>query len=175
MTVHSFNALSNPDATVLILGTMPGVASLDAMRYYAHPRNAFWPILIAWASGNLPDFDTSSHTNYEQKVSILSEAGFALWDVLATCERDGSLDSAIKAKTAKANDFAAFFDQHTAIKRILFNGKTAEKLFKKHALPTLQAHHKIIESIALPSTSPAYASMNLNQKASRWHRAFQLN
>lgn len=106
--VISFPPIENPSAQILILGSMPGVLSLQANQYYAHPRNAFWPIM-----GTLFNFDGAAP--YAARVEALKAADIALWDVLHSCVRSGSLDSAILKGSRVANDFAAFFETHTAI------------------------------------------------------------
>ncbi|HPV23953.1 MAG TPA: DNA-deoxyinosine glycosylase, partial [Casimicrobium sp.] len=95
--ITSFPPLIAPNATRLILGSMPGVASLAAAQYYAHPQNAFWRIM-----GAVAGFDAA--LSFDERVAELARAGVALWDVLAACERSGSLDSAIARKSEVAND-----------------------------------------------------------------------
>ncbi len=159
--VFSFPPLARPDATRLILGSMPGTASLQADQYYAHPRNAFWRIM-----GGL--FGIPVDWGYEQRCTALLEQGIAVWDVLKACDRPGSLDSNIDRSTLASNDFAGFFAAHPAIQTVFFNGATAENLFKRHVIPTLDTSPASIRTIRLPSTSPAHAALNLEQKLERW-------
>src|SRR5690606_29512 len=115
---EGFPPLLAPGARVLILGSMPGAASLRAQAYYAHPRNAFWPIM-----GALYGFEPAAP--YDVRCAALTSAGVAVWDVLQACERPGSLDAAIVADSRVANDFSGLFAQQPTIRRILFNGATA--------------------------------------------------
>lgn len=160
--VTSFPPLSRPSATVLVLGSMPGVASLRAQQYYAHPRNHFWPIMA-----NIVGFDAAAP--YAQRVAALTGAGIAVWDVLQSCVRPGSLDSAIQAGTRVPNDFAAFFAAHPAIRQVLFNGAEAEKSFNAHVLKGLQAAAGL-RCVRLPSTSPAHA-VGFEYKLAAWRAA----
>ncbi|MBP7623629.1 MAG: DNA-deoxyinosine glycosylase, partial [Xanthomonadales bacterium] len=107
MPVRSFPPLIAAHARVLILGSMPGIASLQALRYYAHPRNQFWPIL-----GELLGFDASA--DYALRVQALHKAGIAVWDVLAECEREGSLDTSIRRDSEQANDLPGLLAKHPA-------------------------------------------------------------
>jgi len=163
--VRGFPPASRPDARVLVLGTMPGVASLAAGRYYAHPRNAFWSI-AAQALG----FDAG--LPYEARLAALNAAGVALWDVLAACERPGSLDAAIDAGSAQPNDFGGFLAAHPHVRRICFNGAKAHALFRRHVLPGLPEAAGL-ECAALPSTSPAHAAMPPAAKLAAWRQALR--
>ena len=151
---------------MLILGSMPGRASLQASQYYAHPRNAFWPIMgdLMGAAPNLP---------YEARIEILQSAGIALWDVLATCVRDGSLDAEIVEASISANDFKAFFLTHTGIADVFFNGATAEKYFHKYVRPLLEPNP--LRFHRLPSTSPAHAAKTYRQKLAAWEAVVQMS
>ena len=149
---------------MLVLGTMPGVASLRARQYYAHPRNAFWPI-VARVLG----FDVA--TPYEARVESLIAARIAVWDVLESCLRPGSLDSEIDEATAVPNDFATFLRTHGHIERICFNGAKAEALFMKRVHPGLTDAR--LHFVRLPSTSPAHASLTLDEKTNAWRRALE--
>ena len=160
--VTSFLALTRPGATVLILGSMPGVASLRAQQYYAHPRNHFWPIMARIAG-----FDAAAP--YTERVDALTGAGFAVWDVLQSCVRPGSLDSAIQAGSRVPNDFAAFFAAHPQIRTVGFNGAEAEKSFKTHVLPGLLPAAGLGYA-RLPSSSPAHA-VGLDYKLAVWRTA----
>lgn len=158
--VGCFPPVANADATVLILGSIPGKESLRRNQYYAHPQNAFWKIM-----GELVGAHPGLH--YAQRLEILKSSGIALWDVLATCEREGSLDADIRAEAA--NDFTAFFARHPHIGRVCFNGSKAEQSFRKfvlnkQVLPPLEFQR-------LPSTSPAHAGMRYTEKLSAWRAA----
>ncbi len=167
--IHSFAPVSNADARVLILGSMPGKKSLEQNQYYAHPANTFWRIMgeLVGAHPNLP---------YEERLDALKFSGIALWDTLASCERKTSLDSHIRKESA--NDFALFFAQHPHITQVFFNGSKAEQCFRKfvqakQALPLLEFYR-------LPSTSPAHATMHYEGKLKYWlekllHAGVKLN
>jgi double-stranded uracil-DNA glycosylase len=160
--LFAFAPIAGHDARVLVLGSMPGIASLREQRYYAHPQNAFWPIASA-AFGFEPTLD------YEGKVAALVAARVAVWDVLHACEREGSLDSAIVRESEVANDFHAFLDTHKEITRVCFNGGVAEQLFKRHCASIW--HEKKYELVRLPSTSPANASVGFERKLAAWRAA----
>ncbi len=153
--LHGFPPVSAADARILILGSMPGRASLDAGRYYAHPRNHFWPIVGA-VLGFAPDLE------YTERAARLIEHRIALWDVLRNCKREGSLDSAIDRTSLVPNDFAAFFAEHREIESIVFNGAAAESLYLRHVW------HNGVRYYRMPSTSPANATYTFQQKLEAW-------
>ena len=155
---QGFAPVARPDARMLILGSMPGVASLEAMQYYAFPRNVFWKIM-----GDL--FGAGPELGYPDRLQKLTSNHIALWDVIANCHRPGSLDSAISEDGLVTNDFNNFFKQHPHITHVYFNGQKAAGLFKKKVLPGLESHH---EYLALPSTSPAHAAKNYAAKLRAW-------
>lgn len=157
--VCCFPPVADEHARVLILGSMPGIASLNAQQYYAHKRNAFWPII-----GELTGVDPAAP--YEVRIAALKAAGIALWDVLARCNRRGSLDSAIDAKSLTPNDFAEFFKSHPNITQVFFNGALAEKCYRDR-VPDAQQ----LPCQRLPSTSPAHASLSFEQKLDAWRCA----
>lgn len=163
---ESFAPIYTADAQILILGSMPGLASLKAAEYYAHPRNLFWRILAEARDERVP-------SNYSAKLEFLARHRITLWDVLQFCERQGSLDSNIVAESERANDFAGFIQTLPKLKRIVFNGKKAEQSFRKHVLDTLLADQQAIELIGLPSTSPANASISYEEKFQRWEAALR--
>lgn len=162
--VQGFAPVAQAGARVLVLGSMPGVASLRQGRYYAHPRNAFWPI-----AASVFGFDPG--LNYAQRLHALQAAGVALWDVLQACERPGSLDADIRGDTLVANDFAAFLERHPAIVRVCFNGAKAAALYRRHVLPGLAVP---LEYMDLPSTSPAHAAASFEHKLAAWRRALKI-
>lgn len=142
---------------IMILGTMPSVKSLEDAFYYAHPQNAFWGILSCVFSTHV-----SSITD---KKKLLFEQQILLWDVLQSCQRQGSLDSAIEIPVA--NDFEKIFQQYPELKSVLFNGQAAYKLFKKQVVP-LQNLPENLEFHVLPSTSPANARLTFENKRFLW-------
>jgi hypoxanthine-DNA glycosylase len=158
--IASFPAESSPDATILILGSIPGKASLAAHQYYAHPRNHFWPIMSV-----LLAIDPTSP--YSARIVSLKFAGIALWDVVKSCHRHNcSLDTKIDKSSIVTNDFPDFFLTHQNITHLFFNGLTAEKTFQKHVQPNICTNRLIYRR--LPSTSPAYAAMSFQQKLEAW-------
>jgi len=131
-TIYSFPAIADEDARILILGSMPGKASLQAGQYYAHPRNQFWPIL-----GEL--VGASPALDYSERARVLMSAGIALWDVLKSCYRSSSLDADIDKSSVIVNDFEVFFAGHPYIGHVFFNGATAEQTFRRYVLPVINA------------------------------------
>ena len=160
--IQSFPPIADARATRLILGSMPGAASLAASQYYAHPQNAFWRIM-GEVLGFAPD------ARYEDRVQALRSAGIAVWDVLQCCERTGSLDSAIVRGSEVPNEFAGFLHQHPGVRTILFNGTTAEAAFRRHC-PALLDEPRLT-FVRLPSTSPAHASLRFDAKLAAWRAA----
>jgi len=149
---------------ILILGSMPGEESLRQKQYYAHPRNAFWPIM-----GVL--FGAGSDLDYTQRTERLRAAGVALWDVLKHCEREGSLDTRIRAASEVPNAIAPLLARHATIRRVVFNGGKAAAAFRKHVIPELSAQVlQRLVLIQLPSTSPANARMTREEKCREWRR-----
>ncbi|RVT42591.1 DNA-deoxyinosine glycosylase [Rheinheimera sediminis] len=148
---------------ILLLGSMPGAASLLEQRYYAHPRNLFWPFMQQL-------FAIPTELDYQQRCQLLIGQGIALWDVIAHCERAGSLDSAIKKSSVICNAIPQLLDAEPQILKICFNGAKAAEEFKRHLLPLLK-HRTDIEYFQLPSSSPAHASQSKEQKLELWAKA----
>lgn len=148
--------------TIMILGTMPSVASLEEAFYYAHPRNAFWPILAEAFQQPIE--------MVEQKIALCRQHAILLWDVLASCERSGSLDSAIKQP--EANDFESLFKRFPNLKAVLFNGKAAQNLFEKQVMKTQSLPDDLVFH-SLPSTSPANAQLSFENKRVLWHQTLE--
>jgi double-stranded uracil-DNA glycosylase len=157
--LHSFAPIEDSDAIVLVLGSMPGKASLAAGQYYAHQRNAFWAIM-GELTGAHPDLP------YQDRLKILRLSGIAVWDVLDSCIRKTSQDAHIETASEVPNDFNAFFLQHPRIRHVFFNGAKAEQCFRKHVLPALRSAP--LQFQRLPSTSPANAGISYRQKLLAW-------
>jgi TDG/mug DNA glycosylase family protein len=158
--IYSFPPIESPDTRILILGSMPGRASLNAGQYYAHPQNAFWRLMsdLMGSSRDLP---------YESRIEMLRSRGIALWDVLKRCVRESSLDSDIAELSITPNDFELFYRDHPRIAHVFFNGAKAEDCYRKHVQPSLPVS-RALHYLRLPSTSPANASMSYNQKLKAW-------
>lgn len=161
--LFGFEPVENADAEILILGSMPGQESLAAGRYYAHRRNAFWKIMAA-----LLGFDLDS--SYEVRLHELKAARIAVWDVLQSCSRVGSLDARINADSIAVNDFQHFFRTHEKIHSVFFNGAKAEAIYRQYVLPVVSTVAPVSYR-RLPSTSPAHASLSYEQKLHVWRTA----
>ena len=153
--ISSFPPIINENSKILILGSIPGVKSLEMQQYYAHPQNKFWKIICEI-------FNEEFTTNYQQRIEILEKHHIALWDVIDTCERKGSLDSEIRNE--EANKIEELLQNFPNIKAIFCNGQKSHKnlqkiLGKKIRLPI----------IVLPSTSPAYAGLSYFDKLKLWY------
>ena len=157
--LKSFAPIINSETKILIIGTMPGEASLQAGEYYAHQRNLFWRFM-ADIFNNGAAFKT-----YKQKCACLLNNKIGLWDNLQYCERQGSLDMDIK--NALPNDFEGLLQQYPNVGKIIFNGQKSAGFFKKFHPQLI----KKIECIEVPSTSPANASIQLKNKFDRWKKA----
>lgn len=163
--VRSFAPVLGDRPRVLILGSMPGVASLERRQYYAHPRNAYWRIM-----GDL--FGAGPELPYPERLRRLAARGIALWDVLESCVRSGSLDSSIADASARPNDFGTLFSRNPSIDDVFFNGRKAAEVFRRRILPELEEHGagalNGIRFRTLPSTSPAHAARSYAEKLAEW-------
>jgi double-stranded uracil-DNA glycosylase len=158
-----FPPIARRDADTLILGSLPGRKSLEMQQYYAHPQNAFWKLIGAL-------FDVDGALPYTRRVKILTQYRIAVWDVLAAAERPGSLDSSIVHRSALANDFARFYRSHPRIRRVFFNGRKAEEMYRRFVLPKLGTEFAGMRYECLPSTSPAHAGMSFAEKLESWRK-----
>ena len=138
---------------ILILGSFPGAKSLAAAQYYAHPRNQFWPLV-----SKLVDEDLAA-LPYAERLPRLQAHGFGLWDVLGACEREGSLDSAIRKSAA--NDFERLHLLCPALETVGFNGQTSGKFAPQFAAAGYR-------TLVLPSSSPAHMTLSFAQKLDSW-------
>lgn len=140
---------------------MPGKASLADQAYYAHPRNQFWPLMEAL-------FGIARDLPYAQRCKRLTARHVAVWDVLSECVREGSLDSAINESSIVPNDIGGFLRRHRAIRHVFFNGHKSQQIFKRYIVAGgLQLERELIYH-RLPSTSPAHASLTLDDKRKAW-------
>jgi len=146
---------------ILILGSMPGRASLAAQQYYAQPQNAFWRIM-----GGL--LGAGPELTYARRLQVLRGRGVALWDVLESCVRAGSLDAAIEQRSAKPNDLVRLLREQPTIRDVFFNGTTAQAIFERRVRQDAERAVPGIAYRRLPSTSPAHAVMPFAEKLERW-------
>lgn len=160
--LKSFAPFVDKKTTILVIGTMPGEASLQAGEYYAYKHNAFWKIIsIAANSGQ-------EFASYSQKLETLRHRNIGLWDNLYSCSREGSLDSNIKSECP--NDFEKLLRTYPGITKLIFNGQKSFQFFKKY-------HKELLRQKAyeiLPSTSPANASVPFGVKFEIWKKALNL-
>ncbi|SFB90767.1 G/U mismatch-specific uracil-DNA glycosylase [Marinospirillum celere] len=161
--INSFPPVEPSHCQVLILGSMPGKASLQATRYYAHPRNTFWPIMA-----ELLEFCPS--LDYKARLKALTDQGIGLWDVMHSCVRSSSLDADILEASIEANDFIGWFQRHPETQAIFCNGGKAWQSYRKYVQPDLPTAHRQLPVIQLPSTSPAHARQGFTEKLSSWRQ-----
>lgn len=152
---------------VLILGSMPGEASLQKQQYYAYRHNAFWPILAEL-------FGFQAELSYAERLTKLTEQGLALWDVIASCQRTGSLDSAIVTASIVVNDFMSLYKLQPDITHVVFNGQKAQLEYRRHVLTAQNENLPRLQYHLLPSTSPANARLRFADKLSAWSLLHQL-
>jgi hypoxanthine-DNA glycosylase len=156
-----FPPILGDGASVLVLGSLPSRKSLQASEYYAHPQNAFWRIM-----GKLLGF--APDLSYVKRSALLTTNGIAVWDVLASSVRPGSMDSDIDVSTALPNDFVEFFHTNLAIDLVCFNGQKPATMFEKLVLNRHDELRSGRRFETLPSTSPAFASMSFEEKLENW-------
>jgi hypoxanthine-DNA glycosylase len=153
-TKRSFPPIVDAQARILVLGTLPGEESLRRREYYAHPRNLFWPIVFAL-------FDAAPALDYAERLAFVTAHRIALWDVCEIGEREASADATIRRERPNAID--RLLDEHQLIRAVAFNGTGARRLYDRHF-----ARRADITYLALPSTSPAHASIDFAGKLARW-------
>ena len=156
MRKSAFPPIVAPDTRVLILGSLPGEASLAAGRYYAHPQNQFWRLVGGAIGHDLAALD------YDARLALLRLARVGLWDTVASAHRQGTLDAALRRIEAAA--LAELAAELPALRAVAFNGATAARLGRKALGGTALA------LLDLPSSSPAYAALPFAQKAESWGR-----
>jgi hypoxanthine-DNA glycosylase len=158
--LQGLKPVAAPHARLLVLGSFPSVASLQAQQYYAHPRNHFWAVLGALWQRPL----TWKEMDYRQRIAIAQERGLAIWDVYASCRREGSLDSAIE--DARPNDLPSLVKRLPQLQLIAHNGGESARCMRiTRALG--------VAVCQLPSTSPANASWSFERKLAAWRAAFK--
>ncbi len=145
---HPFDSILDANTRILFLGSFPSIASFEQSFYYAHPRNAFWPIMESI-------FGVKFESN-EAKKTFCLEKGIGLWDVIGSCERSNSSDTNLK--NCIPNDFVKLLEEYPNIQALAFTGKKSHNLFQKY-FKDLE-----IQKVLLPSTSPAHAAMKFEEK-----------
>lgn len=162
VNVESFPPQIAEGCRILILGTAPSVRSLAMQQSYAHAQNLFWPLM-----GEM--FDAGPELEYAERIRRLHQRGVGIWDVLASCERSGSLDSAIVRASEIPNDIQALLGDQPSIVAIALNGGHAQRTFRRIVLPTIDdSRRTLLTLLDLPSTSPANASMTRHEKRDQW-------
>lgn len=154
---RGFTFITGDEPRLLILGSLPGEASIAAGRYYAHPRNAFWPLLFGALGADDP-------RSFDERYAFVVSHNIALWDVIEQAERRGSLDSAIREEVP--NDIPSFIASHPSLRYIIFNGGTAYAKYKKFFGEPSLPHARVL------STSPACAGRDA-QRMEQWHDAIR--
>ncbi len=156
--LQGLGPIADAATRLVVLGSFPSVASLAAQQYYGHPRNHFWPIISAIWNVNLMLLP------YAQRIEAIRVRGLGLWDVYARCEREGSLDSAIKH--AQLNDLAGLKARATQLQALVHNGGESSRALRNTEPLGVVVHR-------LPSTSPANASWSFERKLAAWRAVFE--
>lgn len=161
--LRAFGPVAGARPRVLILGSMPGPASLAARQYYAHPSNCFWRVMqrVTGVPAEAP---------YRKRCDGLRRVGLALWDVVAECRRAGSSDQAIERDGLRLHDVAGWLRRHPSVCAVVFNGGFSEQMFRRRMLPRLGGRALRLQLVRLPSTSPAHATRPETTKADIWVR-----
>ncbi|MEM7082835.1 MAG: DNA-deoxyinosine glycosylase [Pseudomonadota bacterium] len=157
----AFAPIARTDARVLILGSMPGRRSLTEQQYYAHQQNAFWRIVQRFTG-------VAATEPYTRRVAGLLAARIAVWDVIHSCERPGSLDADINGDTIAVNDFERFYADHTDVHAVFFNGAKAASEYRRRVIPMLSESYAQLMTQQLLSTSPANARYSISEKSADW-------
>lgn len=160
MLLQGLPAQVSRDCKVLVLGSMPGAVSLQQTRYYAHPRNRFWPLMA-----DLLGFDAT--LAYPQRLAALQAGGIGVWDVIGQCVRPGSLDAAIEPRSVVANDVPGLIARLPQLRAVACNGGASLQAWQRHVAPHI-ASQSGLEVLALPSTSPANAAWSLPRLRDAW-------
>ncbi|WP_019589015.1 MULTISPECIES: DNA-deoxyinosine glycosylase [unclassified Thioalkalivibrio] len=156
--LRAFEPVLRADTRAVVLGSFPGVASLEAAAYYAHPRNQFWPIMARILGPPFPELP------WPERYARLLDCGVGLWDIYGACAREGSLDSAIR--NPQPNDLGRLTREAPGLRLIVHNGaESARRIRETRALG--------VSAVRLPSTSPANARLGLKAKLERWAEAFR--
>ena len=160
--VCSIEPIIGHNPRIIILGSMPGIISINAAQYYANPRNLFWTVLADL-------FGMDIDCSYESKVQQIQQLPMIVWDTLKACHREGSLDSKILNTDIEANDIAALLNSYPTVQAIAFNGGASAKYFDRLVKPLIPINLNI-ELLKMPSTSPANAGMKRERKLELWRR-----
>jgi len=160
--VHSIEPIIGRNPRIIILGSMPGIISINAIQYYANPRNLFWMVLEDL-------FGIDINASYEFKVQQVQQLPLIIWDTLKSCHREGSLDSKILSTDLEANDIGALLKRFPTVQAIAFNGGASAKYFDRLVRPQLSKDLNV-ELFKMPSTSPANAGMKQQQKLEIWRK-----
>ncbi|MCR4655254.1 MAG: DNA-deoxyinosine glycosylase [Lachnospiraceae bacterium] len=158
--IHPIPPFFDKESTVLILGSFPSVRSREQQFFYGHPQNRFWKVLADVFNEEAPE-------TIREKKNLLKKHKIALWDVIRSCDIKGSSDSSIT--NVAANDLSVILDK-ADIRRIILNGRTAEKYYLKYIKPQIRA-----EAVCLPSTSPANASWSVSRLVESWGEAIRFS
>ena len=158
--IHPFPPLYDKGSRILILGSFPSVKSREQLFFYGHPQNRFWKVIAAVFNEKVPE-------NIPDKKKLLKRNHIALWDVIHSCDISGSSDSSIS--NVVANDLSQILD-NADIKKIIVNGKAAEKYYKKYIEPVTKRI-----AICMPSTSPANAAWSLEALVDEWGKCVKEN
>jgi hypoxanthine-DNA glycosylase len=161
-----FPPLLGESPRLLILGSLPGQASLAAQQYYAMPRNAFWTVISAYTG-------VAATAPYTDRCAALIRIGIAVWDVCASAQRSGSLDAHIWRRSVRANPIGHFLAEQPSIRALLFNGQTAAQLYTRHIRPSLSGALAALPQYVLPSTSPAHAAVSVTAKSATWDKVLR--